>query len=497
MNCIQLLERAAAQWPGRPAVADREETLTYATLADRVARLAGGLQQQGVRPADPVAVLAAQHRDTLVASLAIAWAGAELVPVDPRGSSDAVVAALRNTAAVGLVVDDANRGRLGELLDRCPYLRIVVHAGRDAAPTEAVPLTTLVTGHDPLPAPDASEIRAFGRFHTDGTGGQPRPVSLRHQDFGTAALSLLAEGGLSDTPVLATTEPLSNATVMTATMAVMMRAGCLLMPAAGDWGGMHAPAAVTDLLTTPAWLRAYSGQATDDADAGNLPDRILLAGDLADDTLVGRTLAAWPGISLRPLYGNAETAGFISLGPRLTAQPRESTTPVGCAAPHVDIRVRDKANLDRPSGQIGSILARGPGGADWLDTGDVGHLDDNGGLHLAGRAGDVLMCNDEPVHLRAIEMRLTTHPDVADAAVVAHRGGIRAWVVPVAGADFDADALRTFCCDGLPASHHPDEIFPLPVLLRTPAGRLRKHLLRTGPASADNEQVPPARGAAS
>lgn len=495
MNFIQLLERAAAQRPGRPAVADRDDTLTYATLVDRVARLAGGLQQQGVRPADPVAVLAAQHRNTLVASLAIAWAGAELVPVDPRGSSDTAVATLRNTAAVGLVVDDANGGRLGELLDRCPYLRIVVHAGRAAAPTEAVPLTTLIAGHDPLPAPDTSEIRAFGRFHTDGTGGRPRPVPLRHQDFGTAALSLLAEGGLSDMPVLATTEPLSNATVMTAAMAVMMRAGCLLMPAAGDWGGVHAPAAVTDLLTTPAWLRAHLGQDADDAE--HLPDRILLAGDLADDTLVGRTLAAWPGVSLRPLYGNAETAGFISLGPRLTAEPRESATPVGCAAPHVDIRVRDKANLDCPSGQIGSILARGPGGAAWLETGDIGHFDDSGRLHLAGRAGDVLMRHDDPVYLRAIEMRLATHSDVADAAVIAHRGGIRAWVVPAAGADFDADALRTFCCDGLPANHHPDEIFPLPVLSRTAAGRIRKHLLRTGPGSPDSEQVPPAGGALS
>ncbi|MDT0635683.1 class I adenylate-forming enzyme family protein [Spectribacter hydrogenoxidans] len=492
MNCIQLLERAAAQWPCRPAITDRDDTWTYAALTDRVARLAGGLRQLGVRPTDPVAVLAAQHRDTLVASLAVAWAGAELVPIDPRGSSDAAVAALRNTAAVGLVVDDANGGRIGELLDRCPYLRVLVHAGRDAAPAEAIPLTTLVTGHDPLPAPDAAEIHALGRFHTDGIGGRPRPVPLRHQDFVVAALSLLAEGGLPNTPILSTTEPLSNATVMTAAMAVMMRAGCLVMPEAGEWECAHGPAAVTDLLTTPAWLRAYPGQAADDA--GHLPDRILLAGDLADDTLVGRTLAVLPGVSLRPLYGNAETAGFISLGPRLTAEPRESTTPVGGAAPHVDIRVRDQANLDCPSGQIGSILARGPGGADWLDTGDIGHFDDSGRLHLAGRAGDVLMRNDDPVYLRAIEMRLAMHSDVADAAVIAHRGGIRAWVVPAAGAGFDAESLRTFCCDGLPVSHHPNEIFPLPVLSRTAAGRIRKHLLRTGPASPDNEQAPPAGG---
>ena len=87
-----------------------------------------------------------------------------------------------------------------------------------------------------------------------------------------------------------------------------------------------------------------------------------------------------------------------------------------------------------PPGEIGRVQIRGPGviteyaaggpvgaiDADgWLETGDLGHLDQDGYLFLAGRSDDVINRGGEKIYPREIEEFLLTQPGVRSAAVVA------------------------------------------------------------------------------
>ena len=87
-----------------------------------------------------------------------------------------------------------------------------------------------------------------------------------------------------------------------------------------------------------------------------------------------------------------------------------------------------------PPGTIGRVQIRGPGviteyaaggpagaiDADgWLETGDLGHLDQDGYLFLAGRSDDVINRGGEKIYPREIEEFLLTQPGVRSAAVVA------------------------------------------------------------------------------
>ena len=69
--------------PERPALTYGDRTLTYAQLSDQVARVANGLHTHGVRRGDRVLVYAEKRIETAVALLAIAAAGAVLVPANP------------------------------------------------------------------------------------------------------------------------------------------------------------------------------------------------------------------------------------------------------------------------------------------------------------------------------------------------------------------------------------------------------------------------------
>src|SRR6202020_1772228 len=110
----------------------------------------------------------------------------------------------------------------------------------------------------------------------------------------------------------------------------------------------------------------------------------------------------------------------------------------------VQIRGRGVIREYAQGGLAGAIDSEG-----WLDTGDLGHLDQDGYLFLAGRSDDVINRGGEKVYPREIEDVLLAQPGVRSAAVVAAHDDVLgerpvAYVVP-AGPGFRRpleDALR-------------------------------------------------------
>ena len=80
-SAIQYLERAAAQWPDRPAVEHLEEILTYRQLRQRCLALGTGLLDRGAAGA-PVAVLLPRTPAALAAFYGALYAGTCYVPLD-------------------------------------------------------------------------------------------------------------------------------------------------------------------------------------------------------------------------------------------------------------------------------------------------------------------------------------------------------------------------------------------------------------------------------
>jgi acyl-CoA synthetase (AMP-forming)/AMP-acid ligase II len=163
------------------------------------------------------------------------------------------------------------------------------------------------------------------------------------------------------------------------------------------------------------------------------------------------------GVPVMEGYGMTETASVASVN----TPDAFRLGSVGRPLPGVQVRIADE----------GEILIQGPnifkgyyrdGDATratlvdgWLHTGDLGRLDAEGYLHLAGRRGDRIIRGGENVYPLEVENVLTEHPAVADAVVVGvpdQRLGetVKAYVVPVdAAAPPDPDALRAFARERL------------------------------------------------
>ena len=120
----------------------------------------------------------------------------------------------------------------------------------------------------------------------------------------------------------------------------------------------------------------------------------------------------------------------------------------------------------------------------WLDTGDLGHLDQDGYLFLAGRSDDVINRGGEKIYPREIEDVLLAQPGVRSAAVVAAHDEVLgerpvAYVVPTEPWPRElADALREACAAALPRPKRPSAFYLVRDLPLGPTGKVARRRLR-------------------
>ena len=196
------------------------------------------------------------------------------------------------------------------------------------------------------------------------------------------------------------------------------------------------------------------------------------------------------------LYGLTE--GFVTILDKLDFEKKSGS--VGCPPPGYDMRIVDAQGVDLAAGEVGEIVGRGPilmsgyyGREDltrdtirdgWLFTGDLGYVDEDGYLYLAGRKKDMIISGGVNVFPQDIEGLAVTHQAVLEAAVF----GIESdkWgetpiaaVVKKAGYDIDAQALKEWINQHVEAKfQRVSDVFFLESFPRNVAGKILKHELQ-------------------
>jgi fatty-acyl-CoA synthase len=155
--------------------------------------------------------------------------------------------------------------------------------------------------------------------------------------------------------------------------------------------------------------------------------RILLVSGSATPPELREAASALFGPVLHDLYGSTE-AGWVSVATPEDAADHPAS--VGLPVPGVEVAVLDDAGRPLPAGQAGVLHVRSGavfegytsgeraearGG--FLSLGDLGWLDEDGRLHVAGRADDMVVVGGENVYPAEVEEVLRALPGVEDVAV--------------------------------------------------------------------------------
>jgi acyl-CoA synthetase (AMP-forming)/AMP-acid ligase II len=171
---------------------------------------------------------------------------------------------------------------------------------------------------------------------------------------------------------------------------------------------------------------------------------------------------------------------------------------IGRPLPDVEVRIVDADGATVMRGEIGEIVVRTPrlmkgyfsqGDATaqtivngWLHTRDMGWMDDDGYLYLAGRKDDLIIRGGENISPAEVEAVLHTHPMVEEAAIIGVPDmdwgeQVLAIVVPRAGSTLTAEEVIDWCHQRLASFKRPASVQFVSELPRNPLGKvLRKDL---------------------
>ncbi|MCZ4499043.1 MAG: fatty-acid--CoA ligase [Marmoricola sp.] len=481
---------AAARYPDRVGVRDERGDLTYGELDRRSNAIANQWRQAGLRAGDGVALLVRNHRGFLDAFYAAAKCGARIVLLNTDFAGPQV-REVAQREGVDLLVHDEEYSLL---LDEVPVRlgRFVAWAEEPAANS----LDALILAGSPS-APPRPSRHATVVILTSGTTGTPKGAQREEPR------SLLPFGGLFGKVPFRSGEvteccaPMFHALGFTMAMLGVALGSTLVLRRRFD------PEVVVDslernrvttVILVPVMLRRIVERlASEDAarDTGAL--RIVFVGgsQLGADLCVTATEVLGP--VLYNLYGSTEVAyATVGTPQELALEPGS----VGSPCLGTVVKILDDNGAELRPGLTGRIFVRnvmpfsgytGGGGkevvAGMMSTGDVGHFDRHGLLHIDGRDDDMIVSGGENLFPGEVEELLAGHPDIVEVAAVgvpdeAFGTRLHAFVVRRSESLTESD-VRDYVRDNLAKFKVPRDVTFLAELPRNPTGKvLKRHLLK-------------------
>lgn len=491
-----LVAAQVARTPAAVAVIDGARRLSYVELAAASDRLAAHLRMLGAGPELCVGVCLERGADLVIALLAVLKAGAAYVPLDPAYPADRLAFMAGDARFVALITQR-------RVADRLPTLAIPTVWLDEPLP--AVAGTPAAASVDLTPAHLAYLI------YTSGSTGRPKGTAIEHRQavaFVYWAQTVFTPRELAG--VLFSTSVCFDLSIFE--LFVTLASGGKVIVAENALALPTLPARdeVTLVNTVPS-------AAAELVRSAGIPDSVVtvnLAGEPLTAALADK-LYAQPTIErVYDLYGPSEDTTYSTCALRERGGPAT----IGRVIANSRLYLLDPDLQPVPVGAIGELwlagegLARGylgrpdltaerflpdpfarePGGRLYR-TGDLARFREDGQIEFLGRGDHQVKIRGFRIELGEIQARLESHPEVAEAAVLARehpqRGPyIVAFVAAAAGANPTPAALAAWVQTTLPHYMVPSAWHALPVLPRTPNGKLDRKALpadRDGPEAAE------------
>ncbi|HEU4806952.1 MAG TPA: AMP-binding protein [Homoserinimonas sp.] len=489
-------DRALAT-PERVAVDDRGVVLTYANLDERATRLAASLISAGYGVGDRIATMTGNSSDQVVLFFACAKAGLVLVPLSWRLSPTELGLQLDHVDPSLLLVEEEFASLATAARKRLVHRLAVTSLGAHGVERAVPPPSRRV--HSPVEHRPVHDDDALMIVFTSGTFDRPKGAVLTHANFFWTNLAL------------SRTVEITSRDIVLAVLPQYHVGGWNIQPILAWWTGATVvlertfdPGRVLQLIferritTTmgvPAnylFLAEHPAFAT--TDLSSLKHALV-----GGAPMPGPLLRTWHsrGVSLTQGYGLTEASPNV-----LCLPDEDARAKVGLAGkpyPHVEVAVADPVTGEQLEGAAtGELLVRGPSvfagyfrepelteialRDGWLHSGDMVRRDEEGYYQVVDRIKDIYISGGESVAPAEIEGELSSHPAVADVAVIGvpdarwGESGV-AYVVTRPGVATDEKELLDWCAARLARFKVPRHVRFVPEIPRSTASKVMRRKL--------------------
>ncbi|MCC5867279.1 MAG: AMP-binding protein [Gammaproteobacteria bacterium] len=506
MNLALQLQRSGLAARNAPAVAvGTQVQFTYGQLADRAARIAGGLRGElGLVPGDRVALVMRNCAEYLELLYACWHAGLVAVPVNAKLHTSEFAYILGNSGA--------------SLCFTTPDLTAAVVDSAVLAESRVITIGTAAYASlleaRPIDVTAVSPQDAAWMFYTSGTTGKPKGAVLTHRNLLAMSWCYFADvDQQSPWRSMLHLAPMSHGSGLYA-LPHVMQASCHVIPESAAFEAAeafalirHWPASV--FFAAPTMVKRLLDHPAD-TDTRQLKTIIYGGGPMyVDDSLAALDRF---GPKLAQLYGQGESPMTITaLSARMHAERDHSRwlerlASVGIAQSAVEVRIRSDGDW-LAQGEVGEVVVRGDTVMQgywqqaeesaetlrdgWLHTGDYGCLDAEGFLTLKDRAKDLIISGGNNIYPREVEEVLVSHADVAEVSVIGRPDrewgeSVVAYVVAARGRHPDPAALDRYCLERIARYKRPRYYRFIEQLPKNNYGKVLKTRLRELDTAAES-----------
>ncbi len=481
---------------------------TYSEFRDEVERVARGLMALGIQRGHHVGIWATNYSEWVLTQFATAKIGAVMVNVNPAYRTHELAYVLDQSEANVLILIGRFRGSdyvamlnevapelkdssPGELRSpRFPFLRDIIYipppstsSGQEGADTTTPAgmwaWEEVVAKHTEVSPAQLAARQAECRpndpiniQYTSGTTGNPKGAMLTHHNLVANAVYVGDAIELTENDRLCIPVPFYHCFGC-----VMGNLGCVTHGSAIIIPSEHFEPLktlqalererCTALYGVPTMFIAQLGHADFDSfDVTSLRTGIM-AGSPCPIEVMRQVIDRMGADQITIAYGQTEASPVITQTLTTDSIERRVST-VGKVLPGVEARIVDlETGREVAPGEQGELQTRSSmvmrgyynmpdasaaaiDGENWLHTGDLATVDEDGYYKITGRLKDMIIRGGENVYPREIEEFLYTNPKISDVQVIGvpdERFGeeVMAWVMLKPGETADAEEIREFC----------------------------------------------------
>ncbi|HWO19035.1 MAG TPA: class I adenylate-forming enzyme family protein [Kofleriaceae bacterium] len=510
-----ILQRAAARFPDNLAISVGDVKRTYLELEDSVARIASALQAY-VQPGDRVACFLHNGPEIIEVIHACLRIGVSVVFISPLFKANEASTILAECKPrVVFTEHEIYETVIKPTAPQLPFIELYcLRVPMPAAPAgtcSLVELKSSATGRRdaPIAVPEDQEACVF---YSSGSTGAIKGIAHGHRKLMAAVTDAMHHFALSSDDRMLFCEPLcGNSFPLALAVLPAAFAGAQLtwLPTDTSSVGTSYEATIeraihtlvderiTYLATGPFTLKALVKRLERDRQrAAGLDLRCcIIGGDVIPDDTYRRFRELF-GFPVCELYGLTEALSCAITPVDGSAQKGEYR-PFG----DTEFRIIDENWLPLPTGREGEIAVHSAlvmlgyvndpetttavlrGG--WLRTGDLGFMDQDGGLRFVGRLKHIICYDGDNIGPQEVESALLDHPRVMEACVVGIpsrvNGEVPAAYVVVSGDDkpIEYNEIAMFLADRLASYKIPVAVRFVDALPRNVNRKIDRKLLIT------------------